>query len=105
MPEFLGLGPDNPIAWANFHRKGGFKSVLGTAGAYFVIVAALIFLSSRLDPRDSGRAYSAWGGGLLGLQFLFVVIIGAGRVSSTIRGDQTSGMAESLRMMPVPAGH
>jgi hypothetical protein len=105
MPEFLGLGPDNPIAWANFHRKGGLKAAAGTAGAYFVIVAALIFLSSRLDPRDSGRAYSAWGGGLLGLQFLFLVLIGAGRVSSTIRGDQSSGMAESLRMMPVPAGH
>ena len=46
MPAFLGIGPDNPVAWANFHRKGGFKTILGTSGAYFGILGALIFLSA-----------------------------------------------------------
>jgi hypothetical protein len=105
MPAFLGIGPGNPIAWCNFHRKGGLKTLLTTAGAYFGILAGLILLSTRLDPRDAARAYAAWAGGLLGLQILFTVIIGAGRVSATIRGDVNSGMLESLRMMPLPAGH
>lgn len=105
MHAFLGLGPDNPIAWCNFYRKGGFKTLLGTAGAYFAILAALIYLSARLNPRDASRAYGAWASGLLGLQFLFTVIIGAGRITSTIRGDLNSGMLESLRMMPLAARH
>jgi hypothetical protein len=105
MPTFLGIGNDNPIAWSNFYRKGGFKSVLGTSGAYFGIVAALIFLTARLNPRSVSSIYSAWLNGILGLQFLFFVVIAAGRVTATIRGDLTSGMAESLRMMPFSAGH
>jgi hypothetical protein len=105
MPTILGLGTDNPIAWSNFYRKGGFKSVLGTSGAYLGIVAALIFLTARLNPRSASGIYSAWLNGILGLQFLFFVVIAAGRVTATIRGDLTSGMAESLRMMPFSAGH
>lgn len=105
MATFLGIGNDNPIAWSNFYRKGGFKSVLGTAGAYFGIVAALIFLTARLNPRNASSIYSAWLSGILGLQFLFFVVIAAGRVTATIRGDLASGMAESLRMMPFSAGH
>lgn len=105
MPSFLGLGPDNPIAWSNFYRKGGFRTILMASGAYFGILATLIFLSGRLSERDAARAYGAWTSGLLGLQVLFMVIIGAGRVSATIRGDLNSGMAESLRMMPLSGGH
>src|SRR5437764_15184016 len=105
MPAFFGLGPDNPITWSSFYRKGGFKTLLGTSGSYFAILAALIFLSSRLSPHNASRAYGSWGNGLLALQFLFMVIIGAGRVSATIRGDLTTGMIESLRMMPFPARH
>ena len=98
MPAFLGLGPDNPVAWCNFYRKGGAKTVFGTAGAYFAIIAALIFLSSRLKPQDASSAYSAWAGLLLGLQFLFIVVIGAGRVTclvppiAIVRGFIASGM-------------
>ncbi|MDB5323085.1 MAG: hypothetical protein JWN40_4716 [Phycisphaerales bacterium] len=105
MPAFFGLGPDNPVTWSSFYRKGGFKTLLGTSGSYLAILAALIFLSARLSPRDPSRAYGSWVNGLLALQFLFTVIIGAGRVSTTIRGDLTSGMLESLRMMPLPARH
>src|SRR5207247_2003024 len=105
MSAFLGLGPDNPITWANFYLKGGLKTVLVTGGAYLGIAAALIFLSARLNPREASRAYAAWTGIIMGLQFLFVVIIGAGRVSNMIRGDLSSGMSESLRMMPLPARH
>jgi hypothetical protein len=105
MPAFFGLGPDNPITWSSFYRKGGFKTLLGTSGGYVAILAALIFLSARLNPRDASRAYGSWVNGLLALQFLFTVVIGAGRVSATIRGDLSSGMAESLRMMPLAARH
>src|SRR5258706_1112354 len=105
MPAFFGLGPDNTITWSSFYRKGGFKTLLGTSGGYVAILSALIFLSARLSMRDASRAYGSWVNGLLALQFLFTVIIGAGRVSATIRGDLASGMAESLRMMPLPARH
>jgi hypothetical protein len=105
MPAFLGLGPDNPVSWCNFYRKGGFKTLLGTSAGYVAILGGLIFLSARLSTRDASRAYGAWSNGLLALQFLFTVIIGAGRVSATIRGDLSSGMLESLRMMPLAARH
>lgn len=105
MPAFLGLGPDNPVAWCNFYRKGGFKTLFTTGGAYAGIILVLIFLSVRVNPQYAASAYGNWIGILLGLQFVFTVIIGASRVSNTIRGDATSGMLESLRMMPLPAGH
>jgi hypothetical protein len=105
MPAFFGLGPDNPVSWCNFYRKGGFRTLLGTSAGYVAILGGLIFLSARLSTRDVSRAYGAWGNGLLALQFLFTVIIGAGRVSATIRGDLSSGMLESLRMMPLAARH
>jgi hypothetical protein len=105
MPAFLGPGADNPIAWCNFYRKGGFKTLLTTSGAYFGIFVALIFLTVRLEPRSATNTYAGWATGFLALQFLFMVIIGAGRVTNTIRVDLSSGMIESLRMMPLPAGH
>lgn len=105
MPAFLGLGTDNPIAWSNFYRKGGFRSAIGTSSAYFGIIGALIFLSARLNQRDASSSYSAWTNILLGLQLVFLVIIGAGRVTGTIRSDISSGMIESLRMMPLPGRH
>src|SRR5260221_13900475 len=97
MPAFFGLGPDNPITWSSFYRKGGFKTLLGTSGGYVASLAALIFLSARLSPRDASRAYGSWVHGLLALQFLFTAIICAGRRSAPIRGGLPSGMAESLR--------
>src|SRR5690349_11630397 len=100
MPAFLGFGPDNPITWSNFYRKGGLKSVFGAGGAFVLILAGLIFLSARLgsgNPRRVSEVYNGWSNGLLGLQFLFLVVFGAGRVTASIRGDITSGMAESLR--------
>jgi hypothetical protein len=105
MPAFLGLGPDNPVAWCNFHRKGGFKTLLTTGGAYLGIIAVLIFLTVRLNPRHAASAYAGWSGFILGLQFLFMVVMGAARVSNTIRTDASSGMLESLRMMPLAPGH
>jgi hypothetical protein len=105
MPAFLGLGPDNPVTWCNFYRKGGFKTLLGTAGAYFGILAGLIVLTVQVNPRAAASTYGGWTGGLLALQFLFVVIIGAGRVSNAIRGDASYWMIESLRMMPLASGH
>jgi len=105
MPVFFGLGPDNPVTWSNFYRRGGFKTLVGVSTPYFLIISGLIFLGARLNPRDSSRIYGAWNAGLMALQFVFVVIIGAGRVAGTIRGDIASGMQESLRMMPLAGRH
>jgi hypothetical protein len=99
------IGPDNAIAWAQFQRKGGLKNALGTAGAYAGIIGAVILVTARLNPRHAQDVYSGWSTGLLALQSLFVVVIGAGRVSAMIRGDITTGIAESHRMMPMPPGH
>jgi hypothetical protein len=105
MPVFFGLGPDNPVTWSNFYRRGGFKTLAGVSTPYLLIIGGLIFLGAKLNPRDSSRIYAAWSAGLMALQFVFVVIIGAGRVAATVRGDVTSGMQESLRMMPLPGRH
>ncbi|HZZ41299.1 MAG TPA: hypothetical protein VFE58_00040 [Tepidisphaeraceae bacterium] len=104
MSSFLGIGPGNPVAWSNFYRKGGFKSLLSTASLYFIVIATIIFLTAHLN-RDPASTYGGWSAGLLALQSLFLVVIGATRVSSNIRSDLTSGMSESLRMMPLPASH
>jgi hypothetical protein len=105
MPAFLGLGADNAVAWASFYRRGGLRTVLSLAGPYFLIIGGLIYLGVRLNPNGASNTYAGWANALLGLQFLFMVLIGAGRVSMAIRGDLSSGMIESLRMMPLPAGH
>ena len=103
MASFLGLGVDNPVTWANFYRRGGFRTILGTAGAYFAILLGLIYLNVRVNPRRADSAYESWAVGLMALQVLFSVVIASGRVTATIRGDVTSGMMESLRMMPLAA--
>jgi hypothetical protein len=105
MPAFLGLGADNAVAWANFHRRGGLRTVLTLAGPYFAVIGGLIYLVVQVNPKNASSTYAGWTNGLLGLQFVFAVLIGAGRVSAGIRGDLASGMMESLRMMPLPAGH
>jgi hypothetical protein len=105
MPAFLGLGADNAVAWASFHRRGGLRTVLALAGPYFAIMGGLIYLVVRVNPNHASSTYAGWANALLGLQFVFAVLIGAGRVSAGIRGDVASGMMESLRMMPLPARH
>ena len=100
MPAFLGLGPDNPVAWCNFYRKGGFRTLLTTGGAYLGIITVLIFLNVRVNHRYATSVYAGWSGALLGLQFLFTVVMVAGRVTNTIRTDASSGMLK-LRMRDI----
>ena len=61
--------------------RADFKTLVGVSTPYFLIIGGLIFLGARLNPRDSSRIYAAWNAGLMALQFVFVVIIGAGRVA------------------------
>jgi hypothetical protein len=106
MPALFGIGPDNPVTWGNFYRKGGFRTALGTSSAYFGLLVAFILLSVHLTRASyATQMYATWSGGLLALQVLFTVVIGAGRVSNMIRGDLSSGMSETLRMMPLAARH
>jgi hypothetical protein len=100
------LSTDNAIAWAQFQLRGGWKSISLNAGGYFLLICGAIVLTCRLSgDRNLNNTLAGWTMGLLGLQALFIVIIGGMRVTTAIKQDITTGIMESHRMMPVPALH
>ncbi len=100
------LSTDNAIAWAQFQLRGGWKSISLNAGGYFLLICGAIMLTCRLSgDRNLNNTLAGWTMGLLGLQALFIVIIGGMRVTTAIKQDITTGIMESHRMMPVPALH
>src|SRR5688572_437989 len=100
---------NNSIAWAHFQLRGGLKSGLWFCGIYGLAVFTLYSLARSTDPRGAGTP-SGWIQLLLVIQGLALVLFGASRVSAAIRGDITSRMIESHRLMPTSpmmaiAGH
>jgi hypothetical protein len=90
----------NPIAWAQFHLRGGWKSFWPTTLGYTALVGAGMLLVVRLSdgtPGALGGLKTAFTGLQAGLLVLFI----CSRVSTAIRQDQTSRMIESHRLMPV----
>lgn len=90
---------NNAIAWAHFQLRGGLKSGLWFCGVYAAAVIGFYLFSHNAVPRGAGMP-SGWITLLLGIQTLSLVIFGASRISAAIRGDITSRMIESHRMMP-----
>ena len=90
----------NPIAWAQFHLRGGWKSFWSTTIGYTVIVGAGLLLAVRLTDATPG-ALGAVKTAFTGLQAGLMVIFVSSRVSTAVRQDQTSRMIESHRLMPV----
>lgn len=101
----IAISPDNPVAWAQFYRKTTARGQLLVLAGYSAVLLACVFVTSQLARRDPFSAYVGWCGGLLALQSTLMLLIGSVRISGMVRGDLTSGMAESIRMMPVPPSH
>ena len=97
-------GPNNAIAYAQFRLQGGWRGTLLVGGICLAVLVALVGLSA-VSAATAGRPPAAatydWPQGLVGLQVLFLLIIGPLRVTSAVRGDVNSRMLESHRLMPL----
>lgn len=94
-----GILIDNPIAWAHFKVRGGWRNHLWSFGGYTLLITAAIIITSRLS--QVGPIFNGWTGGLLGLQLAILLFFGCATVGNGIRRDITSGLLESHRLMPV----
>ena len=90
----------NPIAWGQFHLRGGWKSFWTTTLGYAVLVGGGMLLVVRLSDGTPGA--------LIGLKFAFtglqagmIAIFVCARVATAVRQDQTSKMIESHRLTPI----
>ena len=90
----------NPVAWGQFHLRGGWKGFWPTTLGYAAVVGCLMLLVIRLSDGTPGA--------LVGLKIAFtalqaglIVIFTSTRVSTAIRQDQTSRMIESHRLTPM----
>jgi hypothetical protein len=91
---------DNPIAYAQFNIRGGWKASWTTAAVYAACLIGLIMMTVRLSYRASS-ALNGWTVGLLIIQGALLLFFGASRVSASIRRDITQRMIESHQLMPV----
>jgi hypothetical protein len=99
LPGFL-----NPLLYAQFHMRGGWKNTLGVAAGYALLVGGGIWITARNSTNNSYM--SAMQGCLhllLGLQLFILLVYGSMRVSSAVRGDIASKIMESHRLMPMSA--
>jgi hypothetical protein len=92
----------NAIAWAQFQLRGGLRSAAMLTGTYTVGIIALIYLTTRLDPRGSGRL-GGWSTALMTIQTAILLLFAGSRIGTAIRGDIAARMLESHRLMPLPA--
>ena len=92
----------NPIGWAQFRLLGGWPNLISTTGAYAIVLGGLMFALAHGLHAPPARTYELFVGLFLGIQVLIALVYGAGRVSAAIRGDMSSRLIESHRLMPVP---
>jgi len=91
-----------PIGWAQFRLLGGWKNLLTTALAAGLIGAAAMFALVKGVRQPAPLTFGYFINLFLGLQVLVLLIFGATRASGAVRGDMTSRMIESHRLMPAP---
>ena len=90
---------NNPIAWAHFKVRGGWKNHLWSTALYTFCILAGILLTTRLNPLSN--MLLAWTSGLLGLQMAILLLYGCNVIGNSIRRDATTGLLESHRLMPI----
>src|SRR5207249_1902646 len=97
-------GPANPILYAQFNLRGGWKNTLAVAGGYALLLGGGVYLSAHAA---SVRSFSTVLRGSLTLltilQCLILLVYGSFRVSACVRADLTSKVIESHRLMPASA--
>lgn len=92
---------DNPIGYAQFQLRGGWKNTLWVAGVYALALVAIIFLTVRMSTSSTASTLNGWVVGLLIIQSALLILFGTSRVSAAIRRDITQNMFESHQLMPV----
>jgi hypothetical protein len=93
---------NNPLAWAHFKIRGGWKNHLWVTGGYVVLITAVITVTARLNP--TAGVYLGWTVAMLGLQLAVLILYGCNTIGNAIRRDITTGLLESHRLMPVTPG-
>jgi len=89
-------GPANAIVYAQFNIQGRWRRLLSVAIGYGVVIGALIWLTYVASSPD----LRGWVAGMCMLQIVNLLVFGSFRVDSAVRGDVTSRMLESHRLMP-----
>lgn len=97
MPSLI----DNPIAYAQFQLRGGWKNTLGVTGVAALVLVGLILLTVRMAEPRTGPAWNGWVVGILTIEAAILLLYGSSRVSAAIRRDITQRMLESHQLMPV----
>src|SRR3954469_23817910 len=94
-------GPANPILYAQFNMRGGWKNTLAVSGGYLLLMGGGIYLSAHAASPRSYREVVRGSLTLLTiLQCLILLVYGSFRVSACVRADLTSKVIESHRLMP-----
>src|SRR5829696_3572461 len=99
------LGPDNAIAWAHFRLRGAWRRSLTVTAGASVVLGGILLTTYRLNPDEGDRVLFGWTTGLLVLQAACLILYIPGRLGTIVRGDVTSKMLESHRLMPIPPTH
>jgi uncharacterized membrane protein YidH (DUF202 family) len=98
MPSLI----DNPIAYAQFKLRGGWRNTLTVTSIYTAGLATLIVMTVRLNrPSQQLEILGTWSTGLLVIEAGLLLLFGASRISAAIRRDVTQGLMESHQLMPV----
>jgi len=98
------IGPGNPIFYAQFNLRGGWKNTLLYTGGYILLIGGGVFLAlANSNPLDKTSNARGWLAALMTLQIFIVGLYGTIRVNAAVRADVVSRMIESHRLMPMPA--
>ena len=93
-PEFA-----NPLVYAQFNMRGGWKNTLSVAAGYGVLISGVIAAMAENSVTPS-TTLSGWATGLLIIQALTLLMYGSNRVTTAVRADVKSGIMKSHRLMP-----
>ncbi len=91
----------NPIFYAQFNLRGGWRNTLIYSVGYFILIGAAMWISAAYPSNHTVDVLGGWLHGLLALQLLTLVVYGSLRVSSAVRADMSGGAIESHRLMPM----
>ncbi len=90
----------NPLAWAHFQLRGGIWRHAVLLLIEFAALGALLVLSIA-SASSHGHPLKSWTTGLIYMQEAILFVYGPFAISGAIRGDRSSGMIESHRLMPL----
>jgi hypothetical protein len=100
MPVFP--SPSNAVVYAQFNLQGRWSRILSYSGLYGLAMGVMIWLTTLGREHYHPQDLQAWVRGFTILQLLNFIVYGSFRVESAVRGDVTSRMIESHRLMPAP---